>query len=144
MSEERVICATYSEWAPVKSRNALKLIFEVPLEQQQEVLNILGAPLPGRELWCAIALLNETTKKREDRTVQRCVMLCKDRSFQNWVTNSIYEIEPKESWDDEEWAKQCVYAHCGIKTRADLAYDKEARALWEEMLGAFIQDTKQP
>ena len=53
------IRAAYSDWRPVKSRKVLQLVFEVPLERQTEVLTMLGAPMPDREIWCGIALLRD-------------------------------------------------------------------------------------
>lgn len=57
MSGPRAIKATFSDWRTVKGRKALQLVFEVPLEQQAEVLTMLGAPMPDNPLWCGIALL---------------------------------------------------------------------------------------
>lgn len=54
----RAIQATFSDWRTVKSRKMLQLVFEVSLEQQAEVLTMLGAPLPDAPQWCAIALMN--------------------------------------------------------------------------------------
>lgn len=70
MSEERpesVIQATFSDWRTVKSRKILQLVFEIPLEQQAEALTMLGAPMPDRETWCAIALLRDPGTVRESR-----------------------------------------------------------------------------
>lgn len=50
-----IIRATFHDWRTVKGRKQLQLIFEVPLEQQEQVLHILGAPLPDRDIWVAIA-----------------------------------------------------------------------------------------
>lgn len=58
MTAVRAIAATFSDWRTVKSRKALQLIFEVSLEQQADVLTMLGAPLPDEPKWCGIALLN--------------------------------------------------------------------------------------
>jgi hypothetical protein len=54
----KVIKATFSDWRPVKGRKQLQLIFEVPLEETKEVLEMLGPPMPDRETWCAIARLD--------------------------------------------------------------------------------------
>lgn len=51
------IRATFADWRTVKTRKALQLIFEVSLEQQAEVLAILGAPMPDVDTWVAIARL---------------------------------------------------------------------------------------
>lgn len=60
MSDEpRVIAATFHDWRPVKGRKQLQLVFEVPLEQQTEVLTLLGPPSYERPAWYAIARLTE-------------------------------------------------------------------------------------
>jgi hypothetical protein len=40
---------------------------EVPLEQQAEVFTVLGYPLPGEEVWCAIARLVPPDQQRGER-----------------------------------------------------------------------------
>jgi hypothetical protein len=53
------IKATFADWRTVKGRKVLQLIFEVSLEQQGDVLSVLGAPMPDEARWCGIALLAE-------------------------------------------------------------------------------------
>lgn len=57
-ADPQVVKATFADWRPVKGRKQLQLIFEVPLELTGEVLEMLGAPMPDKETWCAIALLD--------------------------------------------------------------------------------------
>lgn len=57
MTAPAAIRAVFAEWRMVKTRKVLALIFEVPLEQQAEVLTMLGAPMPDAEIWCGIARL---------------------------------------------------------------------------------------
>lgn len=57
MADLAAIKATFSEWRMVKTRKTMQLIFEVPLEQGEHVLHVLGMPMPDTEKWCAIALL---------------------------------------------------------------------------------------
>src|SRR5690606_7539090 len=59
MSEAAVISAVYTEWKMVKTRSALVLCFEVPLEQQATVQAALGTPLPDQSIHVAIARLRE-------------------------------------------------------------------------------------
>ncbi len=54
----RGIEADFATWRPVQGRKVLQLIFEVPIEQTQNVLDMLGIPQPGESKWCAIALMN--------------------------------------------------------------------------------------
>ena len=67
MSAPAAIRATFSDWRTVRTRRALQLIFEVPLEQQAAVLAILGAPLPEAETWCAIARLQNLSTAADTR-----------------------------------------------------------------------------
>ena len=85
----------------VKTRKVLTLCFEVPLEQQADVLTILGAPMPDKEIWCGIARLNETSAPQPDRSVAgkeryllsdereravtRAAMLPNDPQFRQWL-----------------------------------------------------------
>lgn len=57
MSDLRGIEADFATWRPVQGRKVLQLVFEVPLENTQHVLDMLGIPQPGESKWCAIALL---------------------------------------------------------------------------------------
>lgn len=57
MNEHRVIQADYASWRPVSGRKVLQLVFEVPIEQTEQVMTMLGVPMPGESKWCAIALL---------------------------------------------------------------------------------------
>lgn len=52
------IDATFHDWRTVKGRKQLQLIFEVPLEQQAEILTLLGPPDSVGSKWCMIALKN--------------------------------------------------------------------------------------
>lgn len=65
MNEPRIIKASYSTWRPVQGRKVLQIIFEVPLEQQTEVLTMLGAP---GDQWVAIALLDDKAASFNGRT----------------------------------------------------------------------------
>ena len=59
MSEMRAIRARYADWRPVKGRKVLQIVLEVPLEQQGDILTMLGAPLPDRDLWVAVARISD-------------------------------------------------------------------------------------
>ncbi len=65
MPELAAIKAAFSDWRTVKGRKCLQLIFEVPLEQQGQVLDYLGAPMPDDPKWCGIAKLNPESRPVE-------------------------------------------------------------------------------
>lgn len=50
--------ATYSDFKLIKTRGVVSISFEVPVEQAQTVLDVLGGmPVAASEVWCAIARL---------------------------------------------------------------------------------------
>lgn len=146
MSDLAVIRATFSDWRTVKGRKQLQLIFEVPLEQQQDVLTKLGAPKPSDPLWCAIAVLdlnkaqeppkaeaNAASEKAKERYRQmpewqkaatRAVLLCKDKTFQQWMA----ELR-NVSWHatkGEEYCSAQMRNYLNVASRRDIATDERA------------------
>ena len=144
MTEASVIKATFTEWRMVKTRKVLQLVLEVPLEEQGEVLSRLGQPMPDREKWVAVALLDELvaaeTKQQEktearsraskehyanssamEQARTRAVLLAKDPQFQMW---SGYRSE------DAAAAFIRRACHCD-ESRREIATDPEA---YEEFL----------
>lgn len=55
--------AEYVEWKMVKTRKALQLIFELPLEHQAAVQSALGTPLPGESRWVVIVPFVKTQRE---------------------------------------------------------------------------------
>ena len=146
-SDLAVIKATLSDWRTVKGRKQLQLIFEVPLEQQKEVLTRLGAPDTATPLWCAIALLDpekaqeqpkdttrsEVAKKAyRDMTVwkkaaTRAVMLCKDERFRDWLRRRQGNGLPLPAGEaGGEAAAYFLREACNIESRSEIATDERA------------------
>lgn len=125
MSAPRVLQARYADWRPVKGRKVLQLILEVPLEQQEEALTMLGAPLPDRDLWVAIARL-ETEGKTEakgGRLAQRAGMLCSEGAFQRFL----------QADTPERTADRLRY-HCGVKSRREFDTDERAARVFADLI----------
>ena len=59
MEDARAIQADFATWRPIQGRKVLQLIFEVPIEQTEQVLTVLGVPQTGESKWCGIALLKQ-------------------------------------------------------------------------------------
>lgn len=50
--------ATFSDWKVIKTRGAVQLVFERPIEKADEAYQVLGGmPIAAQERWCAIARL---------------------------------------------------------------------------------------
>ena len=66
-----VIQADFSATRIIAGRKCLSLVFEVPIEQADDVLKKLGGfPQPGSNRWCAIALLDETKLGRDGAKIE--------------------------------------------------------------------------
>lgn len=134
MTDAAAIRATYSDWRPVKSRKVLQLVMEVPIEQTEQVLQTLGAPMPDREMWVAIARLRDAPveKSSVDPMVREAGILCKDARFQRFLADKFTE-GLRENVNTEEWAADLVRVYCVIESRTELATNADARAKWLEL-----------
>jgi hypothetical protein len=146
MSDEAVIEAEYVEWRMVKTRSSLQLIFEVPLERQEQVMRALGVPLPNVSTPVAIARLVPAAERSnvvqiedhrppEDMPLdddphkpprplsQIAGILCNSGAFQCFIQ------EGSDGWDHRpttDEAAEWLRANCGIKSRAELNTNAEA------------------
>ena len=151
--EHKVIQARYATWRPVQSRKLLQLVFEVPLEKQGEVLKYLGAPLPDRDIQCAIAVLNgeagnsheletpplnspasPTKQKFEDLPLtKQAVLLCKREAFWKFI---VVENE----YAAVDWLRE----HCGVESRAKILEHTEAGELFKDVYKRFTDWLNDP
>lgn len=160
MSEDRpaALRATFSDWRTVKSRKTLQLVFEIPLEQQADALAILGAPMPDRETWVAIAMLKpdaapvppvNPTKSRAARdrylaademeqAVARSAMLAKDLKFQYWLVESGRE---RQGPVGEEEAARYIRWYCDVESRRFIASDEKAYERFLEIETSYKAET---
>ena len=155
MTDKAAIRADFVKPNPVPSRKVLQLVFEVPEEQADHAMEVLGGyPQSGQNRWCAIALLKPGTKADDETStaddetpvasetiahspkgkrpwdqlspsVQAGIRCC-DRDFHHWLGVT-----------DEEEATTAVRRHCfgSIRSRADLDKPEfsSAAARWYEM-----------
>ena len=70
MSQHAVIQATFHTHRPVAGRRVLQLVFEVPIEKQNEVLRVLGPAFPTESKWVAIAALDPSVAASTDSSPQ--------------------------------------------------------------------------
>lgn len=137
---ERVITACWADWKNVKTRGVIQLVFEAPVEQTEEVLKMLGAPIPGQEKWVAIAVLEAPRATEPERPrkhweqlgrPQRAGILCSDPGFWNWA---------QVGGEDE--AITFLRAHCGVKSRSELDVEPAA-AKFDALVASYRADTGQ-
>ena len=146
-----VLSATFTEWKMVKTRKALQLIFEVPLEHQEEALRVLGTPMPDKETWVAIARLADKPVPEKERVAfadkfpaQQAGILCADWQFRSWLKQShfasVLTAEDMVDWSDLEGQEQAaliIRTYCGVNSRKVLSTTPDALEKWEEILTEY-------
>lgn len=120
----RAIRARYADWRPVKGRKVLQIVLELPLEQQGEVLNLLGAPLPDRDLWVGVALLQDGKNEnfKGGKLAQSSGIICNERAFWKFCDASNAE-------EAAEWLRQ----RCGVTSRIHLDHDEQAARAFRDL-----------
>jgi hypothetical protein len=119
----KAIQARYADWRPVKGRKVLQIVLEVPLEQQNEVLKLLGAPLPDRDLWVAVAVLSDEVGKIKGGNLSKsAAIICTQGAFWQWsgATNA-----------DE--AADYIRTRCNVTSRAMIDHDEKAAREFRDM-----------
>ncbi len=134
------IRATYSDVKLVKTRKVLQLIFEVPIEEADNALRVLGGmPRPDAETWVGIAPITEEAATAPDKPrrrmaelgfVQQAGILCNDPRFQKWC-----------GCVDEIATAFYVREYCGIGSRTELATNAAGRTRWDELRSEFDAST---
>ncbi len=136
------IRATYSDLKLVKNRKVLQLIFEVPIEEADNALRVLGGmPRADAETWVGIAPITEEAATRaptpadkpkrrmaELSRVQQAGILCNDERFQRFIA----ELNGVDaSIMDADYCAEIVREDCAVATRADIDKSDEAMAVWD-------------
>lgn len=137
-----VLKATYSDLKTVKTRSVCQLILELPIEALTDVVGLLGAPVPGNEVWVAVARL--MTPAELERGVDALIetpvieppkrkslaqiagILCNSGAFQKWSGNA-----------NADEAAEWVRGRCNITSRSQLDTNEDAAAHFRDMRGEF-------
>lgn len=142
MADEAIIEAEYVEWKMVKTRKALQLIFEVPLELQAKVQDALGTPMPDVSTPVAIARLRlrpaiveeqpviehqpEPPIRRSKSLAQIAGILCSSGSFQKFAGAKT-----------EQEAADYIRGHCGVASRAEIDASENATRIFKEIKAEY-------
>jgi len=131
-----VLKATYADLKTVKTRSMCQVVLELPIEALTEVVRLLGAPVPGNEVWVAVARLDLSAAQQEPAQIEHANddtddephkpprplsqvagMLCNTPTFQQFI------CEQSEGWDHRPTsieAADWLRANCGINSRTEL------------------------
>jgi hypothetical protein len=138
MTDHAVIAGTFADCKLIKTRSALQLIIEVPIEQADQALTALGGvPQPGKEKPVAVARLNSHAIEppaKKGTLAQQAGILCGDVRFLKFIAEKYPHIGSPEN--DFE-AAASVRAICGVESRAQFDSDPAAGQRWRSMKGAF-------
>lgn len=132
-----VLQATYSDLKTVKSRSVCQLILELPIEALTDVVGLFGAPVPGSEVWVAVARLRAPgaepasepvaavsqpelpPPRKPAKLAQIAGILCNEGAFQKWSGNA-----------NADEAAKWLRGHCNVDSRADLDTNEDAAAIF--------------
>lgn len=152
MADEAIIRGEYVEWKMVKTRKALQLVFEVPLEHQALVQAALGTPMPDQSNPVAICRLIEDV--RESKVVQLedhrpveddeepksrplsqvAAILCNSGAFQCFIQEESYGWDHRPTSDEAaDWLRSV----CGIASRTELNTNDDAAARFRKIRGQY-------
>ena len=134
-----VLKMTYADIKTVKTRGVCQVVLEMPIEGMPDAFALLGAPVPGNEVWVAVARLRtgadgvlaaiEPPAKR-GTLAQQAGILCGEIAFQRFAGESGYIHTP-------EGAADFIRYECGVKSRADLDRDETAGRAFLDLRASF-------
>lgn len=134
-----VLKATYADLKTVKTRSTCQLILELPIEALTDVVGLLGAPVPGNEVWVAVARLNLDAEPAQNEPLripaklsQIAGICCNEGGFQRFLAE-----EGNYDAKNAEDAAKYVRLICGVTSRADLDTNPEAARKWRELKGRY-------
>ena len=137
MNDARAIDADFASLKWINGRKVLQIICEVPMENTEEVLAVLGTPLPGVGTPVQISPLDiepdikkdlarnaeKAKRKFEDLPYsQQAALLCKDYGFQQFMSQKCsldHKPNPEEHVTESD-AINWLRLSLNIKSRSEL------------------------
>lgn len=145
-----VIRAVFYTWKPVVTHKMLQLVFEVPLEHQEKVLKVLGAPMPDTKKWVVIGLLeNLTADKPPAEENENNVVPLKDPARSERFRNSspadqakalahMWAEDPEfQRWCDHDGAAEAlkhIHITCRVQSCKEFSRNKEALERFDRLI----------
>jgi hypothetical protein len=133
--------ATYVDHRPVKTRSVVQFVFEVPVEQADAALAVLGGfARPAEERWVAIARLEQEAKRPPSQLEtlektkrkwgdipysQQAGILCSDTRFAEFFAENF-----PHCWDRNPTLTEAVKDFCQVDSRAKILPLSDASQRW--------------
>jgi hypothetical protein len=149
MSGHPVVQATFSDFKLIRGRKVAQVICEIPIEAADSALSVLGGvPRPDRESWVALAALNVTSIKPQEKrrfeelkSAMQAGIRCGEPAFWTFIgENFTFRKVPT----NEEDAADFVRKYCGVSSRSALNLDPKAAAKWQELDARYILWLREP
>jgi hypothetical protein len=133
------IKGTFSDFRLVKGRKVCQLVIEIPIEEAEQAIQVLGMPQPMTERWVALALLETKPKPEKEKADTKlsfeAVKRCKDPVFWKFIED--HQIG-RGFCKTEEDAVDAVRWYCGVGSRGGLNTDQNAARHWRELDAKFL------
>lgn len=146
MSDPLAIQGNYADFKLVKTRSVAQIIVEVPIERAEQVVKMLGLPVPAKEIPVVVARWKPALNKVQDRPTtarkpaatertrsQWAGIRCNDPTWRQWFFRG-RELTPDE-------AAGMLRRKLSIQSRKELDSNPAKAAAWDKLDASFMQDT---
>jgi hypothetical protein len=149
--------ATYADLKTVKTRGVCQIVLEMPIEGMADAFSLLGAPIPGNEVWVAIARLrgggaaiekpspqiehandenaaDDIPGKPPRPLSQVSAILCGIVAFRRFI------MEQYDGWDQMPTADEAadwLREECGVRSRREFDTDENAAANFRDIRSKY-------
>jgi hypothetical protein len=145
-ADQMAFKAAFAKINPIMTREVVQFIFEVPTDEADAALKLLGGmPKSRSERWCAIARLDLEHGNGGEKTAhsqhvvgrrafsnlpfpQQAGILSKDAAFQYWINDGFLS---------EQDCAAGIRKRCGVESRSDLQAGTPAGEKWLSLLREF-------
>lgn len=147
MKEPSAFRAVYADWRLVKTRQAIQIVFEIPLSDADAAYDVLGGmPQPAAERWFGIAAIKSGQMQaaspkavkvpidwRELPAATQAAIRSDDVIFQAFLR----EEYDRADITSNESAAEFIRCFAGMKSRSELSTDHRKRVLWHQLDSQF-------
>lgn len=149
--------ATYADLKTVKTRGVCQIVLEMPIEGMADAFALLGAPIPGNEVWVALARLrsggaaiekpspqieyandehaaDDVPGKPPRPLSQVSAILCGIVAFRRFI------MEQYDGWDQMPTADEAadwLREKCGVQSRREFDTDENAAANFRDIRSKY-------
>jgi hypothetical protein len=140
VADHAVITGTFSEAKFIKTRSAMQIVVEVPIEQADLALQTLGGvPQPGKEVAVAVARLQvqaEPKPAKKTSLAQQAGIRCGEPAFLKFLTEEYCDADVRAPENDFD-AAAIVRIITDVESRAEFDSDPAAGQRWKDLEGRY-------